>query len=184
MAKLPSWARAGRGGWRHTGAERPAFAEEPGPGQESVWDYPRPPRLVPDARRVRVRAGDLLIADTTRALRVCETASPPTFYLPPEDVAMQHLEPAPGASRCEWKGEARYWSVVTAAGRLETCGWSYPDPFPEFDWLRGYFSFYPARLACSVDGHAVLPQPGRFYGGWVTPELVGPFKGEPGSEGW
>ena len=184
MARLADWARAGRGGWRFTGAERPRFAQPPGAGQESVWDYPRPPRLAPDSRRVVVRAGDIVVVDTTRAVRVLETASPPTFYLPPDDIAMELLEPAPGASRCEWKGEARYWSVVTNDGRIDACGWSYPDPFPEFEPIRDYVSFYPARLACTVDGHVVEPQPGRFYGGWVTPELVGPFKGEPGSEGW
>ena len=146
MARLPGWARSGRAGWRWTGAERPPFAEVPGPGQESVWDYPRPPRLERDARRVVVRAGDVVVADTERALRVLETASPPTFYLPPEDVDRDLLVPAPGASRCEWKGTARYWSVVLHQGSLDSVGWSYDDPFPDFERLRDHLSFYPSRL--------------------------------------
>jgi uncharacterized protein (DUF427 family) len=131
-----------------------------------------------------VRAGAALIAETERAFRVCETAAPPTFYLPPEDVCMRHLEPASGSSRCEWKGEAGYWDVVTPGLRVERAAWSYPAPFAEFEAIRGHLSFYPGRLECYVDGRRVLAQPGRFYGGWVTPELVGPFKGEPGSEDW
>ena len=181
---LPDWAHRGRSGWRHTGAVRPDFAVEPAPGQESVWDYPRPPKLVADTRRVVVRAGAALIAETERAFRVCETAAPPTFYLPPEDVYMRQLEPASGSSRCEWKGEAGYWDVVTPERRFERVAWSYPEPFAEFEPIRDYLSFYPARLECFVAGQRVQPQPGRFYGGWITPELTGPFKGEPGSEGW
>ncbi len=184
MARTPAWALAGRSGWRWTGTERPPFAETPKQGQESVWDYPRPPRLEVDPRPVVVRAGDDLVAETRRAVRVLETASPPTFYLPPEDIMPGRLEPASGSSHCEWKGEARYWDVVVARERLARCAWSYPDPYPEFESIRGYVSFYPARLECTVGGARVTPQPGRFYGGWVTPELVGPFKGEPGSEGW
>lgn len=181
---LPDWARRGRSGWRYNGSERPEFAVEPAPGQESVWDYPRPPKLAADSRSVAVRAGEVLLAETHEAFRICETAAPPTFYLPPDDVRMAYLEPVSGSSRCEWKGEAGYWDVVTPRQRLERAAWSYPDPFAEFEPIRGYLCFYPAFLECFVDGQRVLAQPGRFYGGWVTPELVGPFKGEPGSEGW
>lgn len=170
--------------WRYTGQERPSFAVEPAAGQESVWDFPRPPLLAPNDRELVVRAGATEIARTRCACRVLETASPPTFYLPPSDVRTDLLAPSPGVSHCEWKGAARYWSVVVDGARLDGVGWSYPDPFPEFAAIRDYLSFYPARLECFVDGHRVQPQPGRFYGGWVTPELVGPFKGEPGSEGW
>ena len=162
---------------------RPAFAIPPGPGQESVWDYPRPPVVRPDPREVVVSAGGVEIARTTRAVRVLETASPPTFYIPPGDVR-HPLEPAPGATWCEWKGQARYWTVVAGDDRLERVAWSYPSPAAPFESLRDYIAFYPARLACSVDGIRVEPQPGRFYGGWITPEVVGPFKGEPGTEGW
>lgn len=184
MSSLPPWARSGRSGWRWTGEARPPFAERPGPGQESVWDYPRPPVIDPDPRHVLVRTGATVLADTRRAVRVLETASPPTFYLPPEDVATEHLERAAGSSRCEWKGEAVYWDVLLPGERLERVAWSYPEPFEEFQVIRDWLSFYPARVECRVGGHRVEPQPGRFYGGWVTPELVGPFKGEPGSGSW
>lgn len=187
MSELPEWARRGRAGWRYRGQERPPFAESPAPGQESVWDYPRPPRVVPDARRVLVRAGGQVVADTVRALRVLETASPPVFYVCPDDVRLELLDAGMGGSACEWKGLARYWSVRVRdreGGLLENAAWSYPEPFPEFAALRDWLSFYPARVACSVDGVAVRAQPGGFYGGWVTPELAGPFKGHPGSERW
>ena len=181
---IPDWARRGRAGWKHTGARRPDFAIEPAPGQESVWDYPRPPRLASDVREFVVRWDEVEVARTTKSLRVLETASPPTFYLPPDDVRTDLLEPATGGSRCEWKGETRYWSLVSGGRREESVAWSYPEPLPGFEALKDFLGFYPARLGCTVDGAVVAPQPGRFYGGWVTAELVGPFKGEPGTEGW
>jgi len=171
-------------GWRWTGAGRPPFAAVPGPGEESVWDYPRPPRLVADPRHVVVRAGDVVVADTRRALRVCETASPPTWCLPPDDVRTDLLVAGAGASHCEWKGVARYWSLRAGERLLERCAWSYPDPLPAFAALRDHLGFYPRALECTVDGVRVRPQPGRFYAGWITPEIVGPWKGDPGSEGW
>jgi uncharacterized protein (DUF427 family) len=151
---------------------------------ESVWDYPRPPRIEPDAREVVVRLGEHEIARTCRALRLVETASPPAFYLPREDVVLAHIEPAAGSSACEWKGEARYGTVVVPGRRLERVVWWYPDPYAEYARLRDHLAFYPAPLECYVDGIRVQPQPGRFYAGWITPEVVGPFKGEPGSGGW
>jgi uncharacterized protein (DUF427 family) len=128
--------------------------------------------------------GGVVIADSERAYRVLETASPPTFYVPPEDVLEGALVPAEGKSLCEWKGVARYWSLRSGDGLVEQAAWSYPDPFPEFELLRAHLAFYPARVECRVDRHRVTPQPGGFYGGWVTPEVVGPFKGEAGTEGW
>ncbi len=183
---MPSqdWIEANRAKWKYCGQERPRFAIAPRPGQESVWDYPRPPRLAPDIREVVVRLGTVEIARSSRTIRVLETASPPTFYIPPDDVTMKAIERAAGASLCEWKGQAAYWTVTVPGRRLERAGWSYPEPFPGFEAIRDYFAFHPAPLECFVDGIRVLPQPGRFYGGWVTPELVGPFKGEPGSETW
>lgn len=163
---------------------RPRFALVPGPGEESVWDYPRPPCLEPDRREVVIMAGAIEVARTRRAMRLLETASPPAFYLPPEDVAMTLLRPASGASHCEWKGEARYWSVVTAEARLERIAWSYPDPSSSYRAIAGWLAFYPVPLVCTVEGVVVERQPGGFYGGWVTPEVVGPFKGEPGTSGW
>jgi uncharacterized protein (DUF427 family) len=178
-------------GWKRVGQERPPFAIEPGPGQESVWDYPRPPRLVADPREILVRVGDIEIARTRRAVRVLETASPPTFYIPPDDVRTELLEASPGSSFCEWKGAASYWSVEIASpgpdGAIERrpqAAWSYPAPMQAFESIRDYFSFYPARVDCFVDDERVRAQPGGFYGGCITSEIVGPVKGEPGTSGW
>jgi uncharacterized protein (DUF427 family) len=171
--------------WQYDGRVRPQTADMPGPGEESVWDYPRPPRLVSDMRRVLVSVGDHVIADTRRAVRVLETASPPTFYLPPDDIDQTLIVAASGASMCEWKGAASYWTVLLPDGtRIEAVGWSYPKPKPAFAAIAGWLSFYPARLHCEVDGERVRPQPGGFYGGWLTDEIVGPVKGEPGTGHW
>jgi uncharacterized protein (DUF427 family) len=184
MNGLPDWIRAAREQWRWQGRVRPPFATEPGPGQTSVWDFPRPPRLVSDAREVVVCWGDLEVARTRRAVLVLETAHPPSVYLPWADVARHLLEPATGSSFCEWKGPAQYWTLVQADRRLPRVAWSYPQPLAGAEALADCVSFYPAPLDCRVDGAAVAPQPGGFYGGWITPDLVGPFKGEPGSEAW
>ncbi len=177
-------ARA-RAMWRYVGEDRPPFALAPGAGQESVWDYPRPPRLAPDAREVVVCAGALEIARTSRALRLLETASPPTFYLPAADVRMDLLVEAGGSSHCEWKGNAAYASVQLPDGTLfDRAAWFYERPLPPYEALTGMVAFYPTELACFVAGERVRPQPGRFYAGWITDELAGPFKGEPGSGGW
>lgn len=170
--------------WRYHGQARPAFAITPARGQESVWDYPRPPAVLPDAREVVVRCGPIEIARSMRAIRVLETASPPTFYLPVEDVRMEMLAPAQGRSVCEWKGESVYWSVVTTHARLDAVAWSYPRPTERFAAIKNHLSFYPSRLDCTVAGVRVEPQAGGFYGGWITPDIVGPCKGEPGSQGW
>ncbi|MEM7801274.1 MAG: DUF427 domain-containing protein [Chloroflexota bacterium] len=178
---MMDWLRASRDKWEYRGQKRPPFANEPGPGEESVWDYPRPPAIVKDGRLVIIRSGEIEIARSTAAVRVCETASPPTFYLPPQDINFEQLVEVQGSSLCEWKGEARYWAVK---GGREVIGWDYPKPFPEFESIAGYLSFYPGRLSCTVDDELVRPQPGGFYGGWVTDEIVGPYKGEPGTGGW
>ena len=167
--------------WKYTGGARPDFAVAPGPNQESVWDYPRPPVIVDDSREIEVLDGERRIAATRAAVRVLETASPPTFYLPRASVADGALVPAVGASYCEWKGAARYWSL---AGRTEPVAWSYPSPSRRFARLRDYLGFYPGKLSCFVDGERVRPQPGGFYGGWLTAEIVGPVKGEPGTGHW
>ena len=184
MTDVPAWVRAAQASWRYTGDARPSFAVVPRAGQESVWDYPRPPRIAREGREVVVRHGDTELARSRRGLRVLETASPPTVYVPRDDVNVQRLQAVPATSFCEWKGAAQYWSLVGDDKSAEPVAWSYPDPMASFAEIRGAFSFYPARVACHLDGHRVQPQPGRFYGGWVTPELVGPFKGEPGSEAW
>jgi uncharacterized protein (DUF427 family) len=168
--------------WKFTGIKRPGFAEEPGTGQESVWDYPRPPALVPSDEQVEVFAGEALLAQTRNAVRVLETASPPTYYLPPGELKLELLVSAPGSSFCEWKGQARYWALATAPG--QAVGWSYPAPTQRFAEIAGWLSFYPGRIRCVVNGEQVRAQAGGFYGGWVTGRIVGPFKGDPGTGGW
>ena len=169
--------------WQHTGKERPAFADAPGPDQESGWDYPRPPALVDCSSLVEVFEGDSLVASTRSAKRILETASPPTYYLPPESVDWDRLTRAKGSSFCEWKGTASYWaSACNPDGPV--VGWSYENPSDPFESIEGYVSFYPGLLACKVDGERVLPQPGGFYGGWITSKVVGPFKGDPGTGHW
>ncbi len=178
----PRWLRDARSGWTHRGRKRPPFAVQPGPGQESVWDYPRPPAIVRDSREVVVRHGEVLLARSRDACRVLETASPPTFYLPPEDVMAELLRPEHGSSFCEWKGQARYWGLHEAPG--VPVAWTYPTPFDAFAALAGCYAFYPERVACYVAGERVRTQPGGFYGGWITAEVVGPFKGDPGTSNW
>jgi uncharacterized protein (DUF427 family) len=155
------------------------------PGQESVWDYPRPPRVEPVRQRIRVEFVGVVIADTGRAYRVIETASPPTYYLPPADIRMECLEPSAHRSVCEWKGQARYWSVRVGDRVVADAAWSYPDPLAGFEAIRDHVAFYPGKMdACYVGDQRVTPQPGGFYGGWITPDIVGPFKGDPGTTHW
>jgi len=172
--------------WQFTGDVRPAFAQQPGPGEESVWDYPRPPRLVPDAREVVIRVGEVEIARTRRALRMLETASPPTFYIPFADADRDCLVAAPQlrSTGCEWKGGAQYLSVVAGDQVIAGAAWWYPSPNAPYEAIARCFSVYPGRVACFVGGEAVRPQDGGFYGGWVTREIVGPWKGGPGTAGW
>jgi uncharacterized protein (DUF427 family) len=126
-----------------------------------------------------------VVADTVRAVRVCETSHPPVYYVPREDIAPDMLERATGSSWCEWKGAATYWDAVIDGRRVPAVGWSYEDPTPGFEHLRSAIAFYPDRVdRALVDGEVVRPQPGRFYGGWITDEVVGPFKGDPGTLGW
>jgi uncharacterized protein (DUF427 family) len=157
----------------------------PGPGQESVWDYPRPPRVEPDARLVVVELGGIEVCRTSRALRVLETSHPPVWYLPAADWRDGALRPAAGSSYCEWKGDAAYLDVVGGDRVADRAAWHYPDPVPAYGVLRGTVAVYPARMdRCTVDGEVVRAQEGGFYGGWVTDDVVGPFKGAPGSWGW
>ncbi len=150
-----------------------------------MWDYPRPPAVVPDDRIVEVRFAGVTIADSPKALRVLETSHPPTFYLPPASVVPGVLAPVGGSTVCEWKGAARYFDVVLGSERAGRAAWSYPDPLPGFEAIRDHVAFYPSRMGqCRVGGVLVEPQDGDFYGGWITPEIVGPFKGAPGTGGW
>ena len=163
----------------------PATRVEPGPGQESVWDYPRPPRLEPVAERIRIYFNGELIADTENAKRVLETSHPPVYYLPPEDIRMEYIEPASGSSWCEWKGKASYFDVVVGDRRAVKAAWSYPRPAAPFAEIQDYLAFYAGPMdRCLVGEEEARPQPGNFYGGWITDDVVGPFKGEPGTSGW
>ena len=153
---------------------------------ENVWEYPRPPALVPCERRVRIELGGVVIADSTAALRVLETSHPPTIYVPPGDIASEALRPAGGrGSSCEWKGAAHYFDVVGGPRVEARAGWAYAAPVERYAALRDHVAFYPSRMdACWLDEERVLSQEGDFYGGWITADLEGPFKGGPGTLGW
>ncbi len=158
---------------------------KPGPGQESVWDYPRPPRLEQTNKRIQIIFNGQTIADTRAAYRVLETSHPPVYYIPPADIEMAYLVPDSGGSWCEWKGQASYYTVEIDGRRANRVAWAYPNPTAGFKPLKDHIAFYAAPMdACYVDGERVKPQPGNFYGGWVTNDIVGPFKGEPGTMGW
>lgn len=158
---------------------------EPSAGQESVWDYPRPPRLEKIGARLRVICNAHIIADTIAGYRVLETSHPPVYYIPPDDIARQYLLDAPGNSWCEFKGHAKYWSLVADGRTSERAAWSYPAPTPQFVDIAGYLAFYASRVdECWVDDERVQPQQGDFYGGWITSHIVGPFKGGAGTRGW
>ena len=158
---------------------------EPAPHQESVWDYPRPPKLVSSGRQVKVLFAGEVIAESTRCYRVLETSHPPSWYIPAEDVRTKRLSPSENRSFCEFKGHASYWSINVDGKRSVDACWSYQNPTAMFASIKDYFSFYANRVdECSVDGEIVQPQAGDFYGGWITPEIVGPFKGGRGTWGW
>jgi uncharacterized protein (DUF427 family) len=158
----------------------------PGPGQESVWDYPRPPRVEDSASHIQVVFNGVTIAETRRAKRVLETSHPPVYYIPPQDVQIAaYLHTTEQATFCEWKGSAAYYSITVADRSAENVAWFYPNPSPAFATIRGYVAFYPGKMdACFVDGERVQAQPGDFYGGWITSRVAGPFKGEPGTRFW
>ena len=158
---------------------------KPGPGQESVWDYPRPPKLEDCTQRIRVVVGGTTIADSINAKRVLETSHPPVYYIPPQDVQMDCLQPAPGRSDCEWKGSAEYYSVSTSGRTIENAAWYYATPSLRFAKIASHVAFYPSKMdRCYVDDEQVQAQDGDFYGGWITANIVGPFKGPPGTSGW
>ncbi|CAH0124311.1 hypothetical protein SRABI76_00090 [Microbacterium oxydans] len=157
----------------------------PAPGQESVWDYPRPPRVEPVPERLTIRLGGALIADTRNAVRVLETSHPPVYYVPMSDFVAGALVDSSGTSFCEFKGAARYFDVRSGETVREGAAWNYPDPSPGFESLVDRVAVYAQHMdECTVGGEVVVPQPGGFYGGWVTSSVVGPFKGVPGSMGW
>jgi uncharacterized protein (DUF427 family) len=159
--------------------------EKPGPGQESVWDYPRPPRLEWSSRKIRVFFNGIKLADSSKSARVLETSHPPVYYIPPEDIVMEYLRLTSYHTYCEWKGSATYYTVEVNGIREVNTAWSYLKPSENFETISGYIAFYPSRMeACYVDDELVRAQEGDFYGGWITNEIVGPFKGVPDSFGW
>ncbi|TFI54800.1 DUF427 domain-containing protein [Mastigocladus laminosus UU774] len=158
---------------------------EPTPEQESVWDYPRPPRLEETNKHIQIIFNGVTIADTRNAKRVLETSHPPSYYIPPEDIKMEYLIQSPKSGFCEWKGSAGYYTIRVGDKEVENAAWFYPNPTPGFASLENHVGFYAQFMdACYVDGEKVQPQPGNFYGGWITSDIVGPFKGIPGSWGW
>jgi uncharacterized protein (DUF427 family) len=185
MADVPDELQAGVEKRRGPNRGRPDKIVVPGPGQESVWDYPRPPRVERVDRTIRVEFGSIVLAESDRAYRVIETASPPVYYLPPDDVRTEYLEPSGRSSMCEWKGESRYWTVRVGQHLAENAAWSYTEPWPGYEAIAGYLAFYAGKMdVCYVGEHRVTPQPGEYYGGWITPDVVGPFKGAPGTGHW
>jgi uncharacterized protein (DUF427 family) len=158
-----------------------------GEGQESVWRYPRPAIAQKCASALRIVHRGVVVAETRACVRTLETSHPPTYYFPPSDVAasLLVLKPSPRRSLCEWKGQARYFDVEILGETLREVAWSYPDPSPDFAMLKDHVAFYARPFeACFVDGERATPQPGGFYGGWITSRVAGPFKGAPGSAGW
>lgn len=158
---------------------------EPHPGQESVWDYPRPPKVEATTKRICIIFNGKTIVDTTNALRVLETSHPPVYYIPFHDIQNAEIISTPHRTFCEFKGAAAYWTLTVGDKTAKNVAWSYPNPVSGYESLKDYLAFYPSRMdACYVGDEQVQPQSGDFYGGWITSDIVGPFKGGPGTTGW
>ncbi|MEL7198351.1 MAG: DUF427 domain-containing protein [Pseudomonadota bacterium] len=155
------------------------------PGQESVWDYPRPAICEATSRRIQIIHNGVELVDSSRAWRTLETSHPPTYYIPRDDIAMEYLEPNARRTLCEWKGQAAYFDLVIEDARIEAAAWTYTNPTHSFEGIRDFLAFYPDPLdQCLVDGEQITAQPGKFYGGWISQYEAGPFKGIPGSRFW
>ena len=155
------------------------------PGQRSVWDFPRPAIAGASDAHIRIEHRGVIVAETRNAICTYETSHPPSYYIPPQDIAPGLLRRASGSSFCEWKGAASYWDVIIGDEVLERVGWSYASPTASFAILRNHIAFYAGPFdKCTVNGETVIPQPGAFYGGWITSGFAGPFKGGPGTMGW
>ena len=171
--------------WRTVERLRPEHIVLAGPGQESVWDYPRPPRVEPVSATITVVFHGLTLASSQNAYRVIETSGAPVYYIPQSDINMECLEPSDRQTLCEWKGTSAYFNVNVNNHTAADAAWTYPQAWGEFAVISGYIAFHPAQMSeCWVNQELARPQPGNYYGGWVTDAIVGPFKGEPGSEGW
>ena len=154
-------------------------------GQESVWDYPRPPRVEDVHSRVQISVAHIVLADTLGAKRVLETSHPPVYYIPPDDIRMEYLRSSPGSTWCEWKGQADYYDLVLDDQLIPRVAWAYLRPRSGFEEIQDYLAFYPSKMEkCLVDAEIVRAQEGDFYGGWITSNIVGPFKGGAGTQGW
>ncbi|MBD2665803.1 hypothetical protein B6N60_02311 [Richelia sinica FACHB-800] len=157
----------------------------PQPGQESVWDYPRPAILQPTNKHIKVIFNGIVLAETTSAKRVLETSHPPSYYIPAEDIKTEYLIATSRKSMCEWKGISEYYDISVGDKYVHNVAWRYIQPTPNFRAIQDHYSFYPALMdACYVNDELVTPQAGGFYGGWITADVVGPFKGEPGTNWW
>ena len=158
---------------------------KPRKGQESVWDYPRPPKLELTRKTIEIYFNNVMVARTNAAYRVLETSHPPNYYLPLADINSDYLEDSEWMTSCEFKGQGSYYHLKVGNQKIENAAWYYDNPTPAFAAIKGYPAFYANKMdRCLVDGVEVTPQPGEFYGGWITPEIVGPFKGGPGTMGW
>jgi len=178
-----NWFHKARESWKNTGHKRPPFATIPKEGQRSVWDFPRPPIIEKISKQVLINYQGKTIVNSFDSLAVLETASPPTYYMPGCDIDMSALVKIPGKnSICEWKGNAIYFALKSMINL--PVAWSYPNPFLEFEELKDHVAFYPQHLECYLDGNRVKAQSSKFYAGWITSELTGPFKGEKGTEHW
>jgi uncharacterized protein (DUF427 family) len=184
MLRITPEIETARRRFRYRGDARPEFAHAEAAHEESVWDYPRPPIIVPDVRLVQVFAEGTMIADSRDSVRVLETGSPPVFYLPPDDVEWDALVATDVRTTCEWKGIATAYDMSVDGERIVGAAWSYHEVFPDYKDLLGWVAFYPSKVSCFVERETVYPQPGGYYGGWVTREIIGPFKGAPGTEDW
>ncbi len=157
----------------------------PLPGQESVWDYPRPPRIEPTNKHIRIIFNGETIVDTNRAIRILETSHPPVYYIPLADIRMEYLTSTSRSTFCEFKGAASYWTIRLNSHVSENAAWRYAQPSKGYESLKDHLAFYPTKVdACYVNDEQVQPQEGDFYGGWITSDIVGPFKGGTGTSGW
>jgi uncharacterized protein (DUF427 family) len=152
---------------------------------ESVWDYPRPPRVEASSERIVVRFGGEVLVDTTSSYRVLETSHPPTYYIPKRDVRDGTLSSVGGSTYCEWKGAATYFDITVNGKRAPRAAWEYPQARKGYEMLRDHIAIYPALMeAVYVDDERIESQQGDYYGGWITSNVRGPFKGGPGTRGW
>jgi uncharacterized protein (DUF427 family) len=185
MTKIPEELQEEVNKWRNMKRKRPDNIATPGPGQESIWDYPRPPKVELFTKKIRVEFAGVVIADTTESYKVSETSSPPCYYIPQTDIKMDYLFKSAYRTLCEWKGSASYWTIQVGDKITKNAGWSYPEPWDGFEQIKDCIAFFAGRVdGCYIDTEKVVPQAGDFYGGWITSNIVGPFKGDPGTEAW